>query len=146
MKDRRAHRRRRIGLIGFGSIGARVYERVSEDAGLGLEIAFVHNRSAARLAAVPSALQLHQLDELDRYDVELVVEMAHPEYTRIWGERILSVADYLPLSVAVLADDALRERLLARARGAGTSLAIRAAGFGKRSLSFDERRISPNGD
>lgn len=34
------------------------------------------------------------------------------------------MADYLPLSVAALADDALRERLVARAGVAGTSLAI----------------------
>ena len=57
-------------------------------------------------------------------NVDLVVEMAHPQYTRDWGERILSRADYLPLSVTALADDALRERLIERARSSGTHLAV----------------------
>ena len=119
-----AVRRRRVGLIGFGFIGARVFERISGDPSFGLDIAFVHNRGAARLAAVPPSLQLHNMDQLDRFDADLVVEMAHPDYTRLWGERILSHADYLPLSVTALADDALRERLITRARTAGTTLAV----------------------
>ena len=117
-------RRRRIGLIGFGFIGQRVFERIAGDPSYGLDIAFVHNRSAARLATVPTALRLHDLGDAERFDPDLVVEMAHPHYTRLWGERILAHADYLPLSVTALADDALRERLIARARAAGTSLAV----------------------
>ena len=57
-------------------------------------------------------------------NVDVVVEMAHPQYTRDWGERILSQADYLPLSVTALADDALRERLIERARSSGTHLSV----------------------
>jgi aspartate dehydrogenase len=119
-----ATRKRRIGLIGFGGIGAQVYERVRADRSGPLEIAFVHNRSAARLAAVPAALQLHDLADLARHNADLVVEMAHPHYTQAWGEQILACADYLPLSVSALADDALRQRLIAQAQASGTTLAI----------------------
>ena len=119
-----AARRRRIGLIGFGFIGRQVYERIVGDPSLGLDVAFVHNRSDAALAAVPAALRLGDIAELPRCAPDLVVEMAHPAYTQHWGERILAHADYLPLSVTALADDALRERLVAVARAAGTSLAI----------------------
>jgi aspartate dehydrogenase len=115
---------RRIGLIGFGFIGAQVYRRVREQPALGLEVAFVHNRSAERLAGVPAELVLDDLGAFEERRADLVVEMAHPDYTRRWGERILAHADYLPLSVTALADDALRERLLAQARTSGRHLAV----------------------
>lgn len=113
---------RRIGLLGFGFIGAQVYARIRAEAALGLEVAFVHNRSRGRLAGVPAALVCD--DPARMPDCDLVVEMAHPDYTRRYGESILARADYLPLSVTALADDALRERLVARAQAAGTHLAI----------------------
>ena len=124
MKPRAPGARRRIGLIGFGAIGAQVYARISGDPACGLEVAFVHNRTPERMAGIPVALHLHGIEALGRFDVDLVVEMAHPSYTRDWGEQILARADYLPLSVAALADDALRARLLACAGRAGTTLAI----------------------
>lgn len=116
--------RPRVGLIGFGGIGAQVFERITGDPSIGLDIAFVHNRSPERLAGVPAALHLHDLAFMNRFHVDLVVEMAHPVYTQQWGDHILAQASYLPLSVSALADDALRERLLATARRAGTSPAI----------------------
>ncbi len=120
----RARRTARIGLIGFGGIGRQVYQRVVDGPPCGLEIAFVHNRSAPALADVPRALQLDDLERFAERDADLVIEMAHPVFTQHWGERILSAADYMPLSVSALADDALRERMLQAARAAGTSLAI----------------------
>lgn len=119
-----AQRARRLGLIGYGYIGAQVYQRIRANPALGLEVAFVHNRSLDRLTDVPDELKLHDIGELERFAPDLVVEMAHPHYSRAWGERILAVANYLPLSVTALADDALRERLIERARAAGTTLAV----------------------
>ncbi len=116
--------RRRVGLIGFGFIGRQVYERIAGDLSPGLDIAFVHNRSEAALAAVPQALRLPHMDDMARFEADLVVEMAHPSYTERWGEGILTRSDYLPLSVTALADDALREALVRQARSAGTSLAV----------------------
>jgi predicted dinucleotide-utilizing enzyme len=116
--------RRRVGLIGFGSIGSRVYRRIVDEPSLGLDVAFVHNRSETALADVPAALRLRDIAELPRFAADLVVEVAHPTYTRCWGEQILACADYLPLSVTALADDVLRDRLVARARDAGTTLAV----------------------
>jgi predicted dinucleotide-utilizing enzyme len=110
---------KRVGLIGFGFIGAQVYRRIRTHPQFGLEVAFVHNRSPVDVPPNLVLTDLHSLPEVD-----LVVEMAHPEYTRRWGEHILSHADYLPLSVTALADDMLRERLLAQARASGTHLAV----------------------
>ena len=116
--------RLRVGLIGFGSIGRQVYERIVATPELGLDVAFVHNRSEAALSPVPQSLRLRDIAELTRFGADLVVEMAHPAYTQRWGEQILDSCSYLPLSVTALADDGLRERLVARARGAGTTLAV----------------------
>ena len=114
----------RVGLIGFGFIGRQVYRRIAGDPSLGLDVAFVHNRSDDALAEVPRDRRLRDLDALAEFTPDLVVEMAHPSYTQRWGEHILRHADYLPLSVTALADDALRDRLVGVAGEAGTSLSI----------------------
>lgn len=114
----------RVGLIGFGFIGRQVYQCLADEPEHGIAVAFVHNRSAAALAGVPRALVLEDLTGMAERRPDLVVEMAHPDYTRDWGEAILGFSRYLPLSVTALADDALMQRLSARARASGTRLMI----------------------
>lgn len=114
----------RVGLIGFGFIGSQVYERIRSQPELGLEVAYVHNRSAARLKGVEPELVLDDLTQSASRRPDLVVEMAHPDYTRRYGEQLIAHACYLPLSVTALADDPLRERLLAQAKKSGTRLLI----------------------
>ena len=115
---------RRIGLIGFGFIGAQVYRHLQAQPELGLEVAFVHNRHPARLTEVPRELVLDNLAEMPERKCDLVVEMAHPDYTRQWGEAILAHADYLPLSVTALADQSLLDRLTRQATQSGHRLLI----------------------
>lgn len=117
-------RKRRVGLIGFGFIGRKVYERMSADTKGPVEVAFVHNRSDAAVAGVPAPLRLKDLAGMRHFAPDLVVEMAHPSYTQQWGEQILRRCSYLPLSVTALADDGLRERLEKQARECGTMLAV----------------------
>lgn len=114
----------RIGLIGFGFIGEQVYRYIQSNPQQGLEIAFVHNRDRARLTPVPAELQLHELSAFAEREPDLVVEAAHPDFTRHWGEVVLGSCDYLPASVTALVDDALLARLVARAQAAGTRLLI----------------------
>lgn len=106
----------RVGLIGFGFVGSQVFKRLIERPQLGLEVAFVHNRSTEKLLGVPRELLLEDLSGMAARKPALVVEMAHPRYTREWGEKVLAHADYLPLSVTALADQALLDRLTAQAR------------------------------
>jgi aspartate dehydrogenase len=115
-------RKKRVGLIGFGYIGRDVYRRLLADDAL--ELAFVHNRTPGALEGVPESLWLSNLNHARERDPDLVVEMAHPCFTRDHGEALLRHTDYLPLSVTALADDALRERLLATARANGTRLLV----------------------
>ncbi|SNS24098.1 Predicted dinucleotide-utilizing enzyme [Sphingomonas laterariae] len=113
----------RIGLIGFGFIGAEIYDRIAADPGA-LDIAFVHNRSRDRLCDIPADRILDDLADAHRFAPDLIVEMAGPEITRRHGEGFLAIADYMPLSLTALADDDLRERLEQAARDNGHSLLI----------------------
>lgn len=114
--------RRRIGLIGFGHVGQHVYREIRARPELGLEIAFVHNRSREKLSDVPEAFVLGRLEDLADRQADLVVEMAHPDISRLYGETILDHADYMVLSTTALADAALHERLIDRALKRGRRL------------------------
>ena len=131
----------RIGLIGFGFVGSQVYERLRERPELGIDIAFVHNRSAAKLAGVPRELVLDDLAGMAARKPSLVVEMAHPRYTREWGEKILAYADYLPLSVTALADQALLDRLTAQAKKSRHRLLIPHGALMGTDNLFESRRM-----
>lgn len=107
----------RVGIIGHGFIGAELVRRLAAASDLGLELAFVHARRGH--TAIPEALLLRDLDDLEARRTDVIVEAAHPDVTRTHGARILAGADYLPLSVTALADDELREELAAAARTSG---------------------------
>jgi aspartate dehydrogenase len=107
---------KRIGLIGFGYIGRHVYEQISNGHAPGLEVAFVWNRSAARLQGLPPELILKDLDRFQQYTPDLLVEMSHRSISQCHGERFLRAADYLMLSVTAMADPALNPSLIETAQ------------------------------
>src|SRR6516165_7099465 len=114
----------RIGLIGFGFIGEALCKEAREGRYPGLEMAFVWNRSPDKLAGLPRELLLTELADAPRRGADLVIETANPEISIAHGAAILASADYMPLSVTALADDALRDELTAMAAGAGHRLLL----------------------
>jgi aspartate dehydrogenase len=114
----------RIGLIGLGYIGRYVYEQISSRPELGLEVAFVHDLAAERLAGLPGEIVLPDITAFASRRPDLVVEMAHPAVTRQFGEMFLQKTDYMPLSMTAFADEALQQRLLVTARSGRTCLFI----------------------
>ncbi len=114
----------RIGIVGFGYLGSFIYEQISTRPELGLDIAFVYNRSPARLQAVPPEHILGDLAAFAERAPDLVVELAHPDVSRQHGAAFLARADYMPLSLTCLADAQLEQRLLAAARSSGTRLCV----------------------
>src|SRR6185437_15130025 len=110
--------------IGYGFIGAALVEAIAGEVHPGLTVAFVWNRSRERLSGVPPALVLDDLTQAPARDADLVVEAAHPDITRMHGAAILGRADYMPLSVTALADDALRQALLDAAALSGRRLLL----------------------
>lgn len=112
-----------IGIIGYGYLGRSLHRAL---AGTGIEVACIFNRSAEPLAnlnvevaTTEAGVFMATLGGLD-----LVVELAHPDVSRSLGERILGHTDYMPCSVAALADDALQEAMIAAAAAAGTRLLV----------------------
>ena len=115
----------RIGVIGYGYIGRFIVERIAESGGR-FETAFVYNRSPAALDGLDPALRLDDLGDAAARRPGLIVECAHGSITARYGESFLRFADYMPLSVTALADDALRARLEAAAAANETRLIVPA--------------------
>ena len=114
----------RIGLIGHGYLGAYVYEQIQTQPKLGLDIAFVYNRSPARLAELASEHVLTDLPDFAARAPDLIVELAHPDITRQHGTAFLGTTDYMPLALTCLADAELERTLLATAQQNDTRLYV----------------------
>lgn len=126
---------KRIGIVGFGFIGASLFCCIENGEVEGLQTAFVYNRSRDKLTGVAEDLILDRLEDYADRCPDLIVECAHPDVTIDHGTAFLQRADYMPLSVTALADDNLRERLIAEARKSGRHLLLpRGALVGMDSL------------
>jgi aspartate dehydrogenase len=119
-----ANHKARIGLIGLGYIGRYVYEQITSRPELGLEVAFVYEQAAERVAGLPPELVLKDIKEFASRRPDLVVEMAHPAVSRQYGEMFLQQTDYMPLSMTAFADETLRQRMLETARRHGKCLFV----------------------
>ena len=110
----------RIGLIGYGTIGNAVHRMIDSDPENGMEISFIHDADSSRLTHLAPRLALPDLAQFESRDIDLVVEMAHPDVSRQWATRILEKTDYMFISVTALADRALEESLKATTCKYGT--------------------------
>ena len=111
-----ATQKARIGLVGLGYIGRYVYEQITKQPELGLEVAFVHELAADRLAGLPAEIVVPEIRDFASRRPDLVVEMAHPAVTCEFGELFLQETDYMPLSMTAFADEDLQQRLLETAK------------------------------
>ena len=109
-------RRRRIGIVGYGSLGRFLVARLGEHADL--ELAFVWNRSVDRLDDVPPSLRCERLDDVARFSPDIIVEVCHPGVSAEWGAAWLRVADVYVGSPTALAD-AVAEAALRAAAATG---------------------------
>jgi aspartate dehydrogenase len=109
----------RIGLIGYGQIGAAVHQMIDSDPDNGMEVVFVHDQSGERLDSLGD-LGLADLGAFSERAPDLVVEMAHPAVTRQWGKTILEKTNYMFISVTALADRELEQQLEETTKRCGT--------------------------
>ncbi len=117
--------RPRIGVIGYGYIGAHI---VKETLGpeSPFELAFVYNRTAKVLEKFDPELRLADLDRVRTFSPDIIVECAHPDITINHGKAFLQNSDYMPFSLTALADDSVTHSLHKAARENGTRLLIPA--------------------
>ena len=102
---------KRIGLIGFGQIGSFLYQEITAHPEYGLDIAFVHEAVKALTARLPKQIVLDRMEDFEKFGVDLVAEVAHPEVVRTYGPLILEKMDFFMLSVTAMADAALEKKL-----------------------------------
>lgn len=116
----------RVALIGCGTIGAAVAERVLARADR-YELA----GTLARTRSVEGVRAFASIDELLAARPRVVVEAASREAVAEHGEAVLRAgADLLIVSTGALADDGLRERLAAAGRESGTHVRVASGGTG----------------
>ncbi|GCC38362.1 aspartate dehydrogenase domain-containing protein isoform X1 [Chiloscyllium punctatum] len=103
-----AHKRksRRIGIIGFGHLGQYLTEMIEEKGHLyGLELAFVWNRNQEKMEGkVRKEMQLEDLSMFIERRADLIVEVAHPQIIKDYGEEFLKHADCMVGSPTALAE------------------------------------------
>ncbi|XP_039632009.1 putative L-aspartate dehydrogenase [Polypterus senegalus] len=103
------HKTRRVGIVGYGHLGQYLVEKIKQDGdSLGLEIAFVWNRSIQKLdGKIPDSLQLKNLEDFEGRKAHLIVEVSHPQIAQDYGELFLRHADFMIGSPTALADSKL---------------------------------------
>ena len=114
-----ARKTTRVGLIGYGQIGAVVRDMIDKDPDNGMEVAFIHDQDATRLADLGD-LALGDLSGFNERGADLIVEMAHPSVTRVWGTKILEKTNYMFISVTALADRELEAAIKSTSKKYGT--------------------------
>jgi len=115
---------RRIGIIGMGFVGRYVYDQILARPELGLDIAFVHNRTPEKLVGIAADHVLDDLNQFEDCQADLIVELAHPAISQVYGAAFLSKTDYMILSVTAMADAATEASMLAACAAHGTRLYI----------------------
>lgn len=118
---------RRIGIIGFGSIGQFIYEEILKCDEL--SVAFVWNRSIEKLEQVPEDLILKDLADFKTRNADLILELAHVSITKEFGERFLEHGDFMIGSPTALADAALEKSLRQKSLQSGFGLYVPAGAF-----------------
>ena len=116
--------KKRIGIIGFGQIGSFLYQEIGEHPEFGLEVAFVHEVVKERTKEVPASILLDRMEDFEKFRVDAVIEVAHPEAVRSYGPLILDKTNFFLLSVTALADASLEQKLLELAKSKNRKLYI----------------------
>lgn len=114
----------RIGLIGYGQIGSAVHKMIDDDPANGMEVVFVHDVDASRLASVKSEIALADMTTFESRAADLVVEMAHPDVTRKWGPTVLAKTNFMGISVTAWADAELEAQMRETSLANGTRVFI----------------------
>ncbi|MFH1255960.1 MAG: aspartate dehydrogenase [Candidatus Diapherotrites archaeon] len=110
----------RIGLIGFGAIGSKLYELIGKDAGM--RVVFVLDKDKGKTKGLPKGLAVQSLEEGFSMKPELVVEAASHEAVKEFGEKILGEADLLLMSVGSLADKKIEGKIASACKKSGKKL------------------------
>jgi len=121
----------KVGIVGYGHLGQHLVEFIlKEGQEHDLEICFVWNRSPSKLSnTLPQSQVLLDLKNAATHCPDLIVEVAHPQITKDYGEFFLSIANYMIGSPTALADLDLESRLYAAATKYSRALYVPSGAF-----------------
>ena len=106
----------RVGVVGYGHLGQYLVENILKHPEL--ELAWVWNRSDLK-GRVKDEFILKDLAECAIGDPDVIVEVAHPDITKQFGAKFLTIADFMIGSPTALADEDLESGLKAAASNHG---------------------------
>jgi aspartate dehydrogenase len=120
---------KRIGILGYGKLGQYLVAQIQEGAlGTDVELAFVWNRTSDKIDdKIPVISKARRIDdalEMASRRADLVVEVAHPEITSLYGRSFLERSAYLVGSPTVFADDKMKKDLFGLAQSGDHSLVL----------------------
>lgn len=102
--------KKRIGIVGFGSLGKYLTNVVLERPDL--DLAFVWNRSTSAMENVLEDRYIcRDLENCGQFSPDLIVEVAHPVISEKYGPLLLGIADYLVGSPTALASQNIENSL-----------------------------------
>jgi aspartate dehydrogenase len=114
----------RVALLGLGAIGRVVHEVLDRSR---VEVVAVLVRPGRGAGVGVDTRVVHSVEELDGLALDVVAECAGHEAVRLHAEAILERGiDLLVIATGALADDELRQRLLAVAAGSGARVLVPA--------------------
>jgi aspartate dehydrogenase len=112
-----------VGIIGYGYLGSSLYELLADT---DIDVVCIYNRSEEKLKGLAGSIATTQMEVFMESvaNLDLVVELAHPQISKEWGENILRLTDYMSCSVGALADEDLKKNLLLTAKETGKRLLV----------------------
>lgn len=102
---------KRIGIIGYGQIGSFLYQEITRNPQIGLELDFVYEINRKLTESLPTKIIMKSIEELPNKSPDLVVEAAHPDAVRQFAQLVLSHTDLMIMSVSALADADLERKI-----------------------------------
>jgi len=94
----------RVGIVGYGHLGKFLTKAISNHENL--ELAFVWNRSKSAFegSGLDPNLILENLEDCDKKNADLIVEVSHPIIVEKYGELFLKTCDFMLGSPTALAN------------------------------------------
>ena len=107
-----------IGIIGYGKLGQFLanYFCTHPEYSKGINVSCVWNRSPIIPEKIPAGVSvLSDLESIRDFDLDLIVEVAHPDIMTEWGFKFLSISNVLIGSPTVFCDKNFENEFIASA-------------------------------
>lgn len=100
---------KKIGIVGYGTLGSYLVDGINEDETL--RLAFVYDMDKDRLSSLNNSLILNSMEEARGREADLIVEVASAEWVKSFASLVLEFSDLLIFSVTAFAEEGLQEKL-----------------------------------